>query len=379
MRVKVERISEASTLWVLICSALVLLMVPAIGALYHSLLSGRNSIQYVLASTFAAMVAWIQLGAYKMAFGTGNSLIGGSGPTADETVLAIAPGLPGSAFFIFQFGFLAVTLAIISGAVRVSVRRWAYWCVAWSLIGYAPIAHWVWGPGGFLKTAGIIDFAGGLVVHVASASAAVLFMIDRPPTKKDEAPAPTWTTIAAILLGWVGFNGGSALALDAVASAAVANTIVAGVVGAGFSHWVWYDRKGGDFVENMINGLVSGLVVITPVAGLVSIEAALTVGMIVGVAWKILRDLIQKLGVSDEVDILVTHGAIGIVGSLAASGLSDGDHGTQLLVQLAGVLLVMGWAGFSSFIILRAMQGVDDVLDWVVKRFSVKPSKTDKE
>ena len=368
----------ADTAWMLVATALVLLMTPALGFFYGGLVRSKNSLNTMMMS-FAALgavgVAWAGL-AYSLAFAEGSPLIGGLTNLGLTGVGLEAKGtIPHVLFMAYQGTFAIITAALISGAVVERMRFGPYlaFIVLWTLVVYAPVAHWVWG-GGFLMTKGVLDFAGGTVVHI-NAGVSALVAAAVLGTRKDygrQAIVPhnvPFTLLGAGLLwfGWFGFNGGSALSAGELAALAFTNTFLAPM--ATLVVWVLLDyfRTGHATAVGCATGIVVGLVAITPAAGFVSPASALLLGALATFPSYFAIALRSRTRVDDSLDVFAGHGVGGLTGALLTGvlaqkvwnpagndGLLVGNPG-QLGVQALGCLSAAAYAGIMTFVILKAM------------------------
>ena len=374
MRIAADQIHAADTAWVLVSTALVLLMtLPGIALFYGGMVRNKNVINTMAAVVGVAAVVsvlWLGLG-YSMAFTPGEvllpdvkgSLLGGlsragfqgmdavvtSGPVP---VSHMAPRIPELVFAMFQLAFAVITCALVVGAVVERMRFVALlWFMGlWSLVVYAPVAHWVWEPGGWLARLGALDFAGGAVVHINAGAAALVAAYALGPRmgygKEAFAPFNLGLTMAGtglLWVGWFGFNAGSALAADSRAGLAMAATHLAAAAGA--LSWMgmeWFTR-GRASLLGLCSGVVAGLVAITPAAGFVSLRSALLIGWVAGVVchWGA-TGLKKRLGADDSLDVFGVHGLGGVAGALLTGLLADpaiaGQEGhvwTQLLASAA--------------------------------------------
>jgi len=371
-------IVPADTAWMLVATALVLLMTPALAFFYGGLVRSKNSLNTMMMS-FAALgavgIVWA-LGAYSLAFAEGTPLIGG---TANFFLNGIGLGAQGTIpqilFLIYQGTFAIITAALISGAVVERMRFGPYlaFIVLWTLLVYAPMAHWVWG-GGWLMTRGVLDFAGGTVVHInAGVSALVAAMV--LGQRKDygrQAILPHnvhFVLLGAGLLwfGWFGFNGGSALAANELAALAFSNTALAPM--ATLVVWVFLDyfRTGRATAVGGATAIVVGLVAITPAAGFVSPASALILGGIAAVPSYFVIVARSRTRLDDSLDVFAGHGVGGITGALLtgvfaekawnAAG-NDGllaGNGAQVLTQALGVGAAMLYSALATFVLLKAL------------------------
>jgi Amt family ammonium transporter len=393
--------AAADIAWVATSTALVMLMTPALGFFYAGLVRRKNLVSTLIQclAIFAVVsVVWALWG-YSLVFGPSISgiigdfsLFGLNSITIHTVNPALAAEIPELLFFAFQLKFAAITPALIIGACaeRIRFRSLLIFIVLWSTVIYAPIAHWVWNPSGWLRGLGAIDFAGGIVVHVAaglSALAAALVMGRRKgcvfwkdelkaleksrssETKTELKPSNIpYVILGAGLLwfGWFGFNAGSSLAANDLAVSALVTTNLA-AAGAAVS-WMILDwvTKGKPSAVGISIGAVVGLVAITPAAGYVTVTSAIIIGLLAGVisnlvsGWRLARTRID-----DSLDVFACHGIGGIWGSVAAGlfasasingvdGLLYGNPG-QLASQLIAVGVVAAFAFFGSYLLLKAI------------------------
>jgi Amt family ammonium transporter len=366
----------ADTAWMLVATALVLLMTPALGFFYGGLVRSKNSLNTLMMS-FAALgavgVAWAGL-AYSLAFAEGTPLIGGLTNLGLAGVGLEAKGtIPHVLFMAYQGTFAIITAALISGAVVERMRFGPYlaFIVLWTLLVYAPVAHWVWG-GGFLMTKGVLDFAGGTVVHI-NAGVSALVAAAVLGTRKDygrQAIVPhnvPFTLLGAGLLwfGWFGFNGGSALSAGELAALAFTNTFLAPM--ATLVVWVLLDyfRTGHATAVGCATGIVVGLVAITPAAGFVSPSAALALGGIAALPSYFIIVVRSRTRLDDSLDVFAGHGIGGLTGALLTGvfaqkawnaagndGLLAGNAG-QLATQALGAATSLVYAGIATFVLLK--------------------------
>jgi len=328
-------INAGDTAWVLISTALVMLMTPGLALFYGGLVRRKNVLSTIMHSFFIlalVSVTWVLWG-YTLAFGpdTGLGLIGGlewlglDGVTGapSDTYGTTVPHL---AFMAFQMMFAIITPALITGAFaeRKRFKAFVLFSVAWSTLVYAPIAHWVWTPDGWLAGLGVLDFAGGTVVHLASGVAALVaaLMVGRRMGLLESATEPhdvPMTVLGAGLLwfGWFGFNAGSALGANGVAAVALVTTNTAAAMAA--LTWVtisWLHR-GSPSVLGAAIGAVAGLVAITPAAGFVTPAASILIGFGVGVVCYGASLLRLRSRIDDALDVFAVHGVGGAFGALA--------------------------------------------------------------
>ena len=376
------KLDTGDTSWILVSTALVLLMtIPGLALFYGGMVRKKNVLSTMMFSLSAAILVsliWVIAG-YSLAFsGTGayfgdlsKAMLNGVGFNA------LSGTIPESLFVIFQMTFAIITVAILSGSIadRMKYSAFMAFITIWVLVVYAPITHWVWATDGWLFKAGALDFAGGTVVHINSGVAGLVaaYMLGKRIGLGRESMAPhnlTLTVIGASLLwvGWFGFNGGSALGAGARASMAILVTQVAAAAAA-FS-WLVVERmiRGKASVLGGASGAVAGLVVITPAAGFVGVGGALVMGLIGGVVcfWGITA-LKRLLKADDALDAFGLHAVGGIVGAIltgvfysdeiikAANVALAPTFAGQLWVQVEGVLATMVYSGIATFIILKVI------------------------
>ena len=376
-------IDSGDTAWVLAASALVLLMTPGLAFFYGGLVRKKNivsTIMYSFVTIGLVGIVWVLWG-YSLAFGNdveGWKFIGDLGWFGLKDVSANAPGpysdtIPHQAFMIFQAMFAIITPALVTGAFaeRMKFSALCIFIVLWVTIVYAPLAHWVWG-GGWLGDLGALDFAGGTVVHISAGAGALVsaLIIGRrvgfPEQPMGPANVPMVVLGAALLwFGWFGFNAGSSLAADGVATNAfvVTNTAAAAAMMAWlFMSWM-IDKK--PSAVGAASGAVAGLVAITPAAGFVGPMPALIIGLGAGVFCYSMVKLLLKLRVDDALAVFGVHGIGGIWGALATglfvgvgyAALGDGvSRVEQILYQLIAIGAAFGWSFVVTGIIMLAIK-----------------------
>ena len=376
-------IDSGDTAWGLAASALVLLMTPGLAFFYGGLVRKKNivsTIMYSFVTIGLVGIVWVLWG-YSLAFGNdveGWKFIGDLGWFGLKDVSANEPGpysdtIPHQAFMIFQAMFAIITPALVTGAFaeRMKFSALCIFIVLWVTIVYAPLAHWVWG-GGWLGDLGALDFAGGTVVHISAGAGALVsaLIIGRrvgfPEQPMGPANVPMVVLGAALLwFGWFGFNAGSSLAADGVATNAfvVTNTAAAAAMMAWlFMSWM-IDKK--PSAVGAASGAVAGLVAITPAAGFVGPMPALIIGLGAGVFCYSMVKLLLKLRVDDALAVFGVHGIGGIWGALATglfvgvgyAALGDGvSRGEQILYQLIGIGASFGWSFVVTGIIMLAIK-----------------------
>ena len=371
------------TAFVLISAALVMLMIPGLAFFYSGMVRAKNVLATALQSFFSlaiVSVLWVLIG-FSLAFGTDmHGLIGGFNFAGFNGVGQAPNGdfsatIPFMAFALFQLMFAAITPALITGAFAERMKFWAFavFTALWLLVVYAPLAHWVWAPGGWIRELGALDFAGGTVVHISAgfAALAAALVIGKRAGLKTPAIAPhnlPFTMLGAGLLwfGWYGFNAGSALGANGLAaSAAVATTAATGaaVLGWALVDWLRHRRV---TTLGAVSGVVAGLVAITPAAGFVSPMSAILIGLAAGVVCAYAVGLKEKLGYDDALDVVGVHGVGGIVGALmiglvaekavnsaGANGLFFGGDASLLGKQAIAVGVSIVFAFVVSWVLLK--------------------------
>ena len=371
-------LNSGDTAWMLISTALVLLMtVPGVALFYGGLAKKVNVLNTMFMSLIAfsiTSIVWVLYG-YQFAFGADmlGGLIGNpanllfSGIGVDQ-LSTLAPTIPETVYIAFQMTFAAITVALISGAVvgRMKFSSWIVFSIAWISLVYVPIAHWVWG-GGFLFQWGALDFAGGTVVHINSGVAALALAL-LLGKRKDTKLLPHqlgYSVIGAALLwfGWFGFNAGSALSAGGLAGQAFINTNTA--TAAAMVSWVIIDylKTGKPTLLGAISGAIAGLVAITPAAGFVTVQAALIIGLVTSVvSYLAISYLKPKLGYDDALDVFGIHGMSGLWGALATglfaapfinslgTGVFYGNPG-QIVTQIVAIAVVAGYSFVATLII----------------------------
>jgi Amt family ammonium transporter len=371
------RMNHADIAWMLVATALVLLMTPALGFFYGGMVRSKNALNTLMMSFVAlgpVAVAWALAG-YSLAFAPGGPLLGSLTYAGLRGVGMEAHGaIPHVLFMAFQGTFAIITAALISGALVERLRFQAYlaFVVLWVLLVYAPVAHWVWG-GGFLAGFGALDFAGGAVVHVNAAAAALVAALVVGPRKDygRHAMLPhnvPFTMLGAGLLwfGWFGFNGGSALAATPAAGLAFVNTLLAPA--SALATWTAIDLLRGGRVTAIgaATAIVVGLVVITPAAGYVAPGAALAMGAMGALPSYFALIYRAKTTLDDSLDVVAAHGLGGATGAILTGVFADpawsgGPSGliagnvAQVAVQLASVVLVLAYSGTATFVVLKAL------------------------
>ena len=367
--------NQADTAWMLTSTALVLLMTPALAFFYGGLVRSKNALNTMMMSFISlgfVGVLWAVVG-YSLAFSTGNDWIGDlSNALLNGVGLEPKGTIPTALFMSYQGTFAIITAALISGAIVERMRFSAYvvFISLWALVVYSPIAHWVWG-GGWLAKLGALDFAGGTVVHVNAAVAALVAAIvvgkrkDYPSSSLVPHNVPFVLLGAGLLwFGWFGFNSGSALAASPIAGLAFVTTMLAPA--GTLVVWTLLDimRSGKPTAVGAATAIVVGLVAVTPAAGFVSPMNAILLGAIAAVPSYLGLMIRAKTSLDDSLDVVAAHGVGGTVGALltgvfaqkslntVSDGLLYGNPG-QLLIQATAVLAALVYSGVMSFILLK--------------------------
>jgi Amt family ammonium transporter len=363
--------------WMLISTALVLLMTPALAFFYGGLVRSKNALNTMMMSFVAlgpVAVVWALLG-YSLAFAPGSPAIGSLAYAGLRGVGLEAQGaIPHLLFMAFQGTFAIITPALISGAVVERMRFNAYliFILLWVVLVYAPVAHWVWG-GGFLAAMGALDFAGGAVVHVNAATAAFVAAMVVGPRKDYGRHAMLPHNVPFVMLGagllwfgWFGFNAGSAVSSGTTAALAFTNTLLAPA--ATLAMWMVLDllRGGQVTAVGAATAIVVGLVVVTPAAGFVSPMSAIAMGALGALPSYFALIYRAKTKLDDSLDVVAAHGLGGATGAIltgvfASAAWSGGANGllagnpAQVLTQIASVLIVMAYSGGATFAILKLL------------------------
>ncbi|HEY5487696.1 MAG TPA: ammonium transporter [Candidatus Limnocylindrales bacterium] len=374
--------NAGDTAWVLTATALVMLMTPGLALFYGGLVRRKNVLSILMQCMFVlalVSVTWVLVG-YTLAFGqdvNGWGIIGNLDHIGLKGI-GVEPGpyastVPSTAFALFQMMFAIITPALIIGAFaeRKRFKAFVLFALLWSLLVYSPICHWVWGQGGWLAKMGVMDFAGGTVVHISSGVAALVAALVLGPRVKRESdrfePHDVRLTVigAGILwFGWFGFNGGSALAANGLAVNAVLVTNTAAGMGALTWMTMSWLHKGSPSVIGAVSGAIAGEVAITPASGFVDPSSAIVIGFIGGAVCYGAILLRQRLQVDDALDVWAVHGVGGTLGVLLTgvfavaavhagySGLIDGNPG-QVGTQLVAIAAVWIYSAVATLIILK--------------------------
>jgi Amt family ammonium transporter len=373
-------LSAGDTAWMLTATALVLFMtIPGLSLFYAGMVRAKNVLATMMqcfAITCVVTILWVLLG-YSIAFGGDGAWWGGLSKAflRGVTVDALSGTIPETIFMTFQMTFAIITPALIVGAFaeRMKFSAMLWFMAVWLLLVYAPIAHWVWGGEGWLGGRGILDFAGGTVVHINAGIAGLVAALVLGPRKGYPGTLMpphnlTLTLMGAAMLwvGWFGFNAGSELAADGVAGMAMAVTQIATAAAAlawMFSEWITHGKPS---VLGIASGAVAGLVAITPASGTAGPMGALAIGALAGVGAFIASVKVKRaLGYDDSLDVFGVHAVAGMIGALltgvfcapylggAGFGGDIQSIGAQLGVQIIGIVATVIYTGVMSFIILK--------------------------
>jgi Amt family ammonium transporter len=376
-------IDSGDTAWTLTATALVLLMtLPGLALFYAGLVQSKNIVS-VLMHHFAIAalmsVLWVIAG-YSLAFSGDGAWVGDLANSfmSNITLDSASGTIPESVFAAFQMTFAIITPALIIGAYveRMKFAAILLFSAVWLLTVYAPVTHWVWG-GGIMAEWGVLDFAGGIVVHATAGTAALVcaLVVGKRrsfPTSVQPPHSPVLTMIGASMLwiGWFGFNGGSALGAGNSAGMALLVTHIAAATASLVWMFIEWFRFGRPSLVGIVTGMVAGLATVTPASGFIGVPGGLILGLAGGVACYVAVDLIRvRLKIDDSLDVFAVHGVGGILGSLLVAylalpafgglGLADGvTAGSQFMVQLASVAITVLWTGIASYVILKVIGAV---------------------
>ena len=382
------KVDTGDTAWILISSALVMLMTPGLALFYGGMVRTKNVLGTIMQSFIALgviSIQWVIYG-YSLAFGPDIGHVIGSLKWVGLQGVGLDPfpeysaTIPHQAFMIFQMMFAVITPALITGAFaeRFKFKTYLVFLILWATFVYDPIAHWVWGTGGWIKNLGALDFAGGLVVHISSgvAALAAVLVVGKRRGYGDEPMPPhnmTMTLLGAALLwfGWFGFNGGSAVASGSLATSAFVVTHISTAAAAlswMIAEWLY---RGEPTVLGAASGAVAGLVAITPASGFVGPISAILIGLVAGVLCYSAINLKIKLGYDDSLDVVGVHGVGGTWGALATglfaskvinSAGNDGlFFGNPSLIGIQALSVISAWI-YSFVVTLIILK----VLDWTM-------------
>ena len=374
-------INSGDTAWMLISSALVMLMTPAGLTLFYGGLTQRKSVLNTIGMSYTAFctasVVWVVIG-YSIAFSGDGAYFGNFDYLLLKgiTITDVEGTIPTLLFVFFQGTFAAIAIALVSGSIieRVRYSTWFVFSILWVILVYSPVTHWVWG-GGFLSQLGELDFAGGTVIHVNAGVAGLVLVYllgNREGYKKTSVrPASVKLMIlgsALLWFGWFGFNGGSQLAADGIAANALLVTNVAAACGG--LAWLlieWFTTSSKPTLIGSASGVVSGLVGITPAAGYVDVSGALVIGLGSGlVGYFGVVKLKKWLGYDDTLDVFGIHGLVGAFGAIATGifanpMVNEGNSGLlygnpdQVWIQIQSVLIVSLYSAVATFIIYKVI------------------------
>ncbi|MCU7800543.1 MAG: ammonium transporter [gamma proteobacterium symbiont of Lucinoma myriamae] len=392
-----DTLNGADTAWIMISTALVLFMtLPGLALFYGGLVRTKNVLSVLMqcfAITSIMSILWLVAG-YSLAFSDGgsmNAFIGGFDKVLFAGVMenTVSGTIPEALFALFQMTFAIITPALIVGAFAERARFSAMmiFSAIWLFVVYVPVTHWVWAEGGWLFEMGLLDFAGGTVVHITAGIAALVtaLVIGERRGFGVQAMPPhnlTMTVIGAGMLwvGWFGFNGGSALAADGNAAMAMLVTHISAAAGAGMWAVIEWLRHGKPSVLGIVTGMVAGLGTITPASGFVGPAGGLAIGLSAGIVCYTATQIIKvKLKLDDSLDVFPVHGVGGILGTFLAGifasaglgvfsgqGYAEGmNMGSQVWVQLIGIASTMIYTAVMTYIILK---GVSMVVELRVER-----------
>lgn len=382
-----SKIDSGDTAWMLISSALVMLMVPGVGFFYAGMVRSKNVVSVLKHSmVILALVTlqWVLIG-YSLVFGKDiNGLIGdlsyfglrgvGFAPNADY-----AATIPHLVFMVFQGMFAIITPALIIGAFveRIRFKTLVIFTLAWATLIYDPIAHWVWGVGGFLRNQGALDFAGGTVVHISAGFSAIAaaWLVGKREDHKTAHPATHANNVPFVILGaallwfgWFGFNAGSALSSGALAASAFVVTNIAAAAAALTWMTLSWSQNRKPSAMGTVTGAVCGLVAITPASGYVGPIAAIAIGIIAGVVtYLALYFRSKNINVDDTLDVWAAHGIGGVTGAILTgvfaekainefgnNGLLFGNAG-QLGIQIGAVFVTAAYSFLATIVLLKVI------------------------
>ncbi len=369
------------TAWLLVSTVLVLLMtIPGLMLFYSGMVRTKNALS-LIAHTFAAAavvtIVWALVG-YSLAFTVGNPWVGGLDRLFAANLIGAsvgahpsAPTVPESAFFLFQMAFAIITFALIIGATAERMRLSAtiFFAGLWTVVVYAPVAHWIWEPGGWLNALGHMDFAGGTVVHIAAGSSGlVAAMVIGPRIGFGKEPMVPHNLLITVLgagllwAGWFGFNAGSAFEASSRAVGALLATQVAACMGAlawGFCEFVKRNQMS---VLGMATGAIAGLIAVTPASGFVGIVGAVSIGLAAGVICFVAVTKFKTVtGIDDSLDVFALHGIGGLVGTVLTPvfALTEIAPVTATVwTNLMGAVAVFVYAGVATWVILMVIKPI---------------------
>jgi Amt family ammonium transporter len=377
-------LNAADTAWMLTSTVLVLFMtLPGLALFYAGLVRAKNIISVLMhcvGITCVVTVLWIAVG-YSLSFAEGSPYIGGlgmaflSGMTRDA--IHAGTGIPESVFVMYQMTFAIITPALIVGSYVERIRFGAVllFSALWLLFVYAPVAHWVWG-GGWLAAMGVMDFAGGIVVHTTAGISAVVVAIALgrregfPQIQPPHAPWMVMVGACMLWVGWFGFNAGSAVASNTTAGMALLVTHMSAAIATLVWTAIEWMRFGKPSMVGAVTGTIAGLATITPASGFVGPAGALVIGLASGAVCYVAVDLVKRrFIIDDSLDVFAVHGVGGMLGTLltaplataafGGAGLAEGvTAASQFGVQALGVIVVALWSAIATVILVKATQAV---------------------
>ena len=375
-------LDTGDTAWIMIATALVLFMtLPGLALFYGGLVSSKNvvsALMHVIAIACLMSVLWL-FGAYSFAFTDGGELNKYIGSITEKFLLnnmewnALSGTIPENVFFIFQLTFAVITPALMVGAYveRIKFSSVLLISAIWLFVVYAPVTHWVWG-GGWLADLGVLDFAGGLVVHTTAGVSALVIAIllgnrNEFPNNVKPPHNPALVMVGACMLwvGWFGFNGGSALASNANAGMAMVVTHIAAATAS--LTWMaidWY-KNGKPGLVGLVTGTIAGLATITPASGFVDPKSAFIIGLLAGsVCWYFSGLVKQTFNIDDSLDVFAVHGIGGMLGTLLVGFLANESIGgtagssQQAQIQIIGIVAVAGLSLVATYIIVKIVDSL---------------------
>ncbi len=382
------QVNNANTAWLLISTALVMLMTPALGFFYGGMVNNKNAVSTILQNFVSLAIVgiiWVTVG-YSLVFSEGNGIIGGNSLFFLNGSLNKIYGsaeVPLIAFIVFQMMFACITPAIIIGSVagRFDFKAWLLFLTLWSLFVYIPVAHWVWGPDGWIKKLGCLDYAGGLVVHVVSGVAGLVAAFvtgKRTSTASYGTNDVSLISLGAALLwfGWFGFNAGSAISAGQLAAHAFLITFIAG--GVGLIFWMLTDwiKSGKPSVTGASIGLIVGLVSVTPGTGYISLESAMIISATTSIFSNLLTRHMKKMNnIDDTLDVFACHGFGGIMGSIMVGffaskeikptiineGLFISGKYDLLIANFSGTIIVAIYSAIITYILIKLVNFITPI------------------
>ena len=381
-----DGLDGGDTAWILTSTALVLLMtIPGLSLFYAGLVRSKNVLSVLMqcfSITCLVSVVWLIYG-YSLAFSDGGSWNSWLGGFSAMGLMGMERGamsgtIPETVFVMFQLTFAIITVALIVGgfAERMKFSAMLLFSLLWVTVVYFPVAHWVWG-GGWLGEAGLLDFAGGTVVHItAGVGALVAAIVMKSRTGFPATPMPPHNLVLTVAgasmlwVGWFGFNGGSALAAGNDAGMAMLVTHISAAAASLTWAGIEWMKHGKPSVLGIVTGMVAGLGTITPASGFVGPMAALVIGILAGsICYTATQFIKRGLKIDDSLDVFPVHGVGGALGTIltgvfvasqyGGAGLADGvSIGDQVMVQIMGVVAVIVWTVIASFVILKVVQSL---------------------